>query len=1194
MTSYHRLPQPKTARVRGGGAGSQGTMSNLPRLKQPSAYPNPNPQNPLASPLTSSLNAGSAMPPNSAVPTTSGAQTQPLTASLSGSMAGWKDGGAAKVAQKPPGGIPGMDKGIGGMPGIPQSPDTSGVPGVGGATPQAPETPQTPQMPVVGGLGSGRAPVSDALMPTEAPADPPAPITPPPPPPPPPPMPEQPGPLGTTAQPPQAQPLDASLLGGAAQAHMAAAQQAPGIAAPTQQVQPLTAALGQPQAAAPQARAAAPAQDWTRGAPAAHVSSMQGAPAQAQALSPHQKRVQQSQTLRELGGQQYVSQPPGGSKLIGKVGNRDVYEYKGIHIATHPMKGFEVFNPNSGLSRMVASGENFVPAGEQPAVEQAPVQPAVEQPPVQPAVEKPRFAEVGEAATQPPEQPAVEKPAVEPEQPAALTPGVPADFRKGYKTEMASKLVGLSRGEPAGKWNQWEQFIDPDKEYDYIDPVVGTKMKARGSSLIRMFGGLNRGYGIGLREDSMRLLEESGQIDSSKHLGLASKEDRQMFQHPVELQEAWETEQKAKGIHPSEVGTPPRGWQPGAAVEQPAVEKPPADKFAEVGEAAYESEKEGAARPEYSRQAEWEAGGRTGAVPKWFGGTGSWEKYDEGRAAQQKHVQDVEASQEAAVQPAPEVARPVHQGAIPFKFGKDYDPKDMSIATAVDDEGTPLVVMRDSTGRINVHPKSNFDSMMPGLNARAVQGMEFLDWSSLTEEEKKGASLAKYGVKGNVSASGQQAAYEEKPDALAAPERDAETQAEADALREKIAQQTGGEPVPQQPVAEQPAPDQPVAEGEAPPKKFAEVGEAAYQPDKKDAGWMTSEKEKEEGFAEAAPTPTDAEFRKFVFSGKKFTAEDMKRFGKTPKDVLDLGTKYNQWKKEYEAKFNAWKEEYESKPVEPEPEVPQPPVEPVQPPVPPEVPPEVPSPELPVQPPEEPAVEPDPTGLDREVTLPDGRVMTLRDALNDLYGWNAQQPGQPAVAPPGQPGGIGLLPDVGPPSTAKPPEDEDEDGWPDPLPGGVPPDEVIEELMPKENVIEVDPGISREYITQRGENPQLEANRRIAELFQQAGPMQRSLLGQAGRGMAADVGTRSQYGLAPMAQAMLGARQAQTMIPWQRNLEQAQQERQRMDLAHRLGLQQAQMVGSDYYEQARLQLQEEQRRWGILQNLLNPLLSRRG
>ena len=78
-----------------------------------------------------------------------------------------------------------------------------------------------------------------------------------------------------------------------------------------------------------------------------------------------------------------------------------------------------------------------------------------------------------------------------------------------------------------------------------------------------------------------------------------------------------------------------------------------------------------------------------------------------------------------------------------------------------------------------------------------------------------------------------------------------------------------------------------------------------------------------------------------------------------------------------------------------------------------------------------------------------------------------------------------------------------------------------------------------------------------------------------------------------MAQAMLGARQAQTMIPWQRNLEQAQQERQRMDLAHRLGLQQSQMIGADYYEQARIKLQEQQRRWGLVQTLLNPLMSRR-
>jgi len=400
----------------------------------------------------------------------------------------------------------------------------------------------------------------------------------------------------------------------------------------------------------------------------------------------------------------------------------------------------------------------------------------------------------------------------------------------------------------------------------------------------------------------------------------------------------------------------------------------------------------------------------------------------------------------------------------------------------------------------------------------------------------------------------------------------------------------------EQPVAEQPAPEQPAVEGEAPPKKFAEVGEAAYEPEKKPAGWMApTEEKKEEEFAKAAATPTDAEFRTAVLSGQRWTAEDFP--GKSPKDALDVVTKYNQWKKEYEAKYDEWKEEREAQPPAPPVEPPAPPVEPpappveppappVEPPAPPvEPPPEVPSPELPVQP-EEPA----PTD---QITLPDGRVMSLKDALHQLVGWNTQQPGQPIVAPPGEtsPGIIAPIP-------PKPPEEEDDEDdvdAQDPLPEDErPPLDVVRDLIGKRGVIEVDPGISREYITQRGENPQLEANRRIAELFQQAGPMSRSLLGQAGRGMAADVGTRSRYGLGPMAQAMLGARQAQIEIPWQRNLEQAQQERQRMGLAHQLGLQQAQMTAADYYQQARQKLQEQQRRWGLLQTLLNPLLSRRG
>jgi len=395
---------------------------------------------------------------------------------------------------------------------------------------------------------------------------------------------------------------------------------------------------------------------------------------------------------------------------------------------------------------------------------------------------------------------------------------------------------------------------------------------------------------------------------------------------------------------------------------------------------------------------------------------------------------------------------------------------------------------------------------------------------------------------------------------------------------------------PVQPVPDQPVPDQPVQPA---PDKFAEVGEAAYEPEKKPAGWMAPTEEKKEAeFAKAAPTRSDAEFRTAVLSGQRWQAKDFP--GKTPKDALDIATKYNHWKKEYEAKYNEWKEEYESrpKPEQPPVEPPAPPVEPppVEPPAPPvESPPDH---TQPIEPGVEPGVEPAPAD---QITLPDGRVVSLKDALNQLVGWNAQQPGQPAVAPPGE-----TLPGIIAPIPPRPPKDEDEDDEDDvdaqdPLPEDErPPLSVVRDLIGKRGVIEVDPGISREYITQRGENPQLEANRRIAELFQQAGPMGRSLLGQAGRGMAADVGTRSRYGLGPMAQAMLGARQAQIEIPWQRNLEQAQQERQRMGLAHQLGLQQAQMTSADYYQQARQALQDQQRRWGLLQTLLNPLLSRRG
>jgi hypothetical protein len=113
-----------------------------------------------------------------------------------------------------------------------------------------------------------------------------------------------------------------------------------------------------------------------------------------------------------------------------------------------------------------------------------------------------------------------------------------------------------------------------------------------------------------------------------------------------------------------------------------------------------------------------------------------------------------------------------------------------------------------------------------------------------------------------------------------------------------------------------PTPEAPPVDGQPAADKFAEVGEAAYEPEKKPAGWMAPTEEKKEAeFAKAAPTRSDAEFRTAVLSGQRWQAKDFP--GKTPKDALDIATKYNHWKKEYEAKYNEWKEKYEAQPDQP-------------------------------------------------------------------------------------------------------------------------------------------------------------------------------------------------------------------------------------------------------------------------------------
>ena len=73
---------------------------------------------------------------------------------------------------------------------------------------------------------------------------------------------------------------------------------------------------------------------------------------------------------------------------------------------------------------------------------------------------------------------------------------------------------------------------------------------------------------------------------------------------------------------------------------------------------------------------------------------------------------------------------------------------------------------------------------------------------------------------------------------------------------------------------------------------------------------------------------------------------------------------------------------------------------------------------------------------------------------------------------------------------------------------------------------------------------------------------------QAQQGMNIDEGTRSQRAISPLVQSLLGSRKAQIDIPWQYAMQHAGQVRDRRELAHQLGLQEAGMIGQDFYADA--------------------------
>jgi hypothetical protein len=73
---------------------------------------------------------------------------------------------------------------------------------------------------------------------------------------------------------------------------------------------------------------------------------------------------------------------------------------------------------------------------------------------------------------------------------------------------------------------------------------------------------------------------------------------------------------------------------------------------------------------------------------------------------------------------------------------------------------------------------------------------------------------------------------------------------------------------------------------------------------------------------------------------------------------------------------------------------------------------------------------------------------------------------------------------------------------------------------------------------------------------------------QAQQGMSIDTGTESQRKISPLVQSLLGSRKAEIDIPWQYAMQHAGQVRDRRELAHQLGLQEAGMTAQDFYADA--------------------------
>jgi hypothetical protein len=90
-------------------------------------------------------------------------------------------------------------------------------------------------------------------------------------------------------------------------------------------------------------------------------------------------------------------------------------------------------------------------------------------------------------------------------------------------------------------------------------------------------------------------------------------------------------------------------------------------------------------------------------------------------------------------------------------------------------------------------------------------------------------------------------------------------------------------------------------------------------------------------------------------------------------------------------------------------------------------------------------------------------------------------------------------------------------------------------------------------------------NNEVANTYQQANQGLGAMTG-ARPGMSGDIGSYAQQSLGPEVAARMAAGQAQIDIPWQYAMQHADSVRQRRDLAHKLGMEEAGMITGDYYD----------------------------